>query len=163
MSVKTSWPITYACGHAEDRNLSANPADKRAGYARWLATKPCTACWRASKRAATTQWTVRRRADEQADIATWEMRAEMGPLTGSKKAADWGRRCRYQLLAAAYDAMVVTSDLPEAQYIEFVERPARHIDAAAWWIDNRDTDPVDVRELLDAAAETAAAASENNP
>ena len=47
MGVKTIWPITYACGHSEDRNLSSKRADERAGYARSLASKDCTEYWRA--------------------------------------------------------------------------------------------------------------------
>jgi hypothetical protein len=58
MAVKTLWPITYSCRHSDERDLSAKPADQRAGYARWLSDKQCTDCWHAKHcgTAARTEW-----------------------------------------------------------------------------------------------------------
>lgn len=167
MAVKTIWPIKYACGHREDRDLAAKKADERAGYAKWLATKDCTECWRAKQsddhdRLSKDEWLAQKRSEERAETEAWEQQADMGPLTGSEKATDWGRRCRHQMLTATYEAMVVNGDTPESQYIQVVERPARLIDRASWWIDNHDADPEDVRELVEAAQSTAAVSSEND-
>ncbi|MDQ8704115.1 hypothetical protein RCO28_16700 [Streptomyces sp. LHD-70] len=49
MVVKTIWSINHTCGHQADRDLSDRPADRRAGFAEWLAKQECTDCWRASK------------------------------------------------------------------------------------------------------------------
>jgi hypothetical protein len=49
MAVKTQWSITHACGHVAERDLSDRRADERAGFARWLATKDCTDCWRGQR------------------------------------------------------------------------------------------------------------------
>lgn len=35
--MKRIWPITHACGHLAERDLSDRAADERAGFARWLA------------------------------------------------------------------------------------------------------------------------------
>jgi hypothetical protein len=48
MTVKTIWPIRHACGHLAERDLSDRAADERAGFARWLAERPCSDCWRAA-------------------------------------------------------------------------------------------------------------------
>lgn len=39
MTVKTIWPIDHTCGHHADRDLSDRPADRRAGFAEWLASQ----------------------------------------------------------------------------------------------------------------------------
>ena len=162
MAVKTTWDVEHACGHCGDHDLSAKRASERAGYARWLGTKDCTECWRASRDAQAGRERAgalaERRAQELSATETWEARAGMPVLTGSDKAVDWGRRVRYQLLAAAHD----TLDLSEDDYATRIEAPARHIDSASWWIDQRDAEAEDVEELVsDAASDDVARASEN--
>ncbi|MFJ4518236.1 hypothetical protein [Streptomyces sp. NPDC088816] len=41
MAVKTIWPVDHTCGHHADRDLSDRPADRRAGFAEWLARQRC--------------------------------------------------------------------------------------------------------------------------
>ena len=92
MAVKTIWPITFACGHQAERDLSDRAADRRAGFAEWLAKQSCTDCWRASKeddeqdKAA---WLKAKRAEEQAESEAWSQQYQMplwkgpsGPLPG---------------------------------------------------------------------------------
>jgi hypothetical protein len=167
VAVKTIWPITYACGHSEDRDLSGKRANERTGYARWLASKDCTDCWRATQADAgeqrtKDQWLERRRAEEAEQVGAWEQRASMQPLDGSEKAAAWSRRVRHSVLTSAYDALVVEGDMSDEQWIAHIEAPARLITRASWWIDNRDTDPTDVAELVAAAQPTAAVPCEND-
>ncbi|MEU9397087.1 hypothetical protein AB0D86_44755 [Streptomyces sp. NPDC048324] len=49
MAVKTIWHIDFLCGHSGARDLSDRAADRRAGFAEWLAKQECTDCWRSAK------------------------------------------------------------------------------------------------------------------
>jgi hypothetical protein len=167
VAIKTIWPITYVCGHSEDRDLSGKRADEWAGYARWLASKDCADCWRATQadaggRLTKKQWLERKRAEEAEDVGVWEQRAGMFPLDGSEKAAAWGRRVRHAVLAGAYATLVAEGDMSDEQWIAHIGVPARLITGASWWIDNRDTTPGDVAELIAAAQPTSAVACEND-
>lgn len=53
MAVRTQWTVEHACSHQMVHDLSGRPADKRAGFARWLAAKDCTDCWKAARDADT--------------------------------------------------------------------------------------------------------------
>lgn len=161
MAVKTMWPITYACGHSQDRDLSTLSADQRAGHARWLSCTDCTDCWRskqgdADERQAREDWLARQRDHQQAEIQEWDQHTGMGRLTGPANAADWGRRCRRDLLADAHQVLVAGGRMAEDQFADSIQAPARRIDLASWWIDNRDSDPADLAELLQAAQPTEA-------
>jgi len=152
MAIKTEWTVTHECGHDQDHDLSAKKAADRAGFARWLATKECSDCWRASQGQSQDKeaWLAERRAEEAKVIAQWEGKSEMPSLDGSEKAVEWGRRVRYQLMSSAYD-YALESGLEESEFIDAVETPARRITRASWWIDQRDMDPADVPELVDSA------------
>ncbi|MFE6101315.1 hypothetical protein ACFVQ4_15255 [Streptomyces laurentii] len=156
MAVKTIWPIDHSCGHHADRDLSARPADRRAGFAEWLATQECTACWRASKEADEQDkaaWLDTKRAEEQAASDTWSQQYRMPPLEGTERAVPWGVRCRHQVLASAYTALVIEGDTSEAEWEE-IEQSARTITRSGWWIDQRSSAPDDLPELLQAATDT---------
>ncbi|NEA37710.1 hypothetical protein [Streptomyces sp. SID11385] len=163
MSVKTIWHIEHACGHPADRDLSNRPADRRAGFAEWLATQECTDCWRAAKqddeqeRAA---WLAAKRAEEQAESDAWSQQYEMPPLDGTERAVPWAVRCRHQLMTAAFTALVLEGETTEAQW-EQIEDAARTVTRAGWWLDQRASDPEDLPELLQAA--TDADRSSENP
>ena len=163
MAVKTTWNVAHACGHCAEHDLSAKRASERAGYARWLGTKDCTECWRASRdtQAArdSDEWLAERRAHELSVTETWEARAGMPALCGSDKAVEWGRRVRYQLLATAYEVL----GLSDEQFASRIETPARHVTSASWWIDQRDAEPADVEELVSDAASTDVARASENP
>lgn len=163
MAVKTTWEAHHPCGHAVSHDLSARRPSERAGYARWLAARDCAECWRVGRDVAAAReratWLAGRRAEELAETEAWETRAAMPALDGSDKAVEWGRRVRYQLLAAAHD----TLDLAEDDFAARVENPARRIDSASWWIDQRDTEPVDLEELVTDTASNETASSNWNP
>ena len=153
MAVPTVWTITHSCGHTTDRDLSDRPADCRAGFADWLTRSPCTDCWRASRAtdtAAKEAWLAGQRATEQAEADDWASRHRMPPLEGTERAVPWAVRCRHQLLAAAYTALVVEGELTEKEW-ELLEDEARLITRAGWWLDQRNADPADLPELLQAA------------
>ncbi|MFD0259069.1 hypothetical protein ACFVH7_12450 [Kitasatospora indigofera] len=156
MAVKTRWAVTHSCGDEVEHDLSARPADKRAGYARWLAGRDCTDCWRAQRdgndAADRAAWLQNKRAEEQQAAASWAEQYRMPPLSGPEKILAWGERCRHQLVAAAYQVLVAEGSLSEEQW-EGVEEQARAVDRAGWWLDQREAAPGDLPELLAAAAD----------
>ncbi|SCF96502.1 hypothetical protein GA0115259_1058313 [Streptomyces sp. MnatMP-M17] len=40
--VKKLWHITHSCGHKAERDLPDRAADRRAGFAEWLANRECS-------------------------------------------------------------------------------------------------------------------------
>ncbi|MCX2969461.1 MULTISPECIES: hypothetical protein [Streptomyces] len=155
MAVRTTWNVVHTCGHSVDHDLSNRPADKRAGFARWLGGRVCTDCWKASREADTAskeQWLATKRAEEQQAAAEWAAKFDMLALEGPERALEWGERSRHQLMTAAHTALVVEGTWDEADWAELEEK-ARTISRAGWWIDQRDTEGADLLELLDAATE----------
>ncbi|WP_189866728.1 hypothetical protein [Streptomyces poonensis] len=136
-------------------DLSDRAADKRAGFTRWLATKACTDCWKATRDAdseSKEQWLAAKRAKEQQAAAEWAAQFDMPPLEGPERALDWGERSRHQLMVAAHTALVAEGTWDEADWAQLEEK-VRTITRAGWWIDQRDADGADLLELLEAATE----------
>ncbi|MGK4585233.1 hypothetical protein [Kitasatospora sp. HPMI-4] len=155
MAVKKFWTIAHSCGHEVERDLSDRLADRRAGFAAWLAKQECTDCWKTAGDGSSQDkaaWLAAKRAEEQAESDAWSQRYRMPPLEGTERAVAWGVRCRHQILAAAYTALVLEGAMDETAW-EQIETAARTITRAGWWIDQRASDPDDLAELLDAAAE----------
>ncbi|SEC12186.1 hypothetical protein [Streptomyces sp. 2314.4] len=155
MAVKKLWTIDHACGHTTEADLSDRPADRRAGYARWLAGRDCTQCWQAARDEDTeskTEWLAKKQATEQAEAEQWSAQYRMPPLDGTDRAVAWGTRCRHQLVSAAYTALVLEGTTSEAQW-EAIEEAVRPVTRASWWIDQREAHPTDLPELLDAATD----------
>ncbi|MFG2488022.1 hypothetical protein ACGFSI_35425 [Streptomyces virginiae] len=101
--------MAHSCGHTNTHDLSSRSADQRAGYARWLAARQCTNCWRADHQAdaaSTAEWLAAKRAAEQAAAAAWATQFDMPPLEGPERILDWGERTRHQLVNRAYTALV---------------------------------------------------------
>jgi hypothetical protein len=42
MAVQKTWTVVHACGHEITHDLSDRPADRRAGFARWLTERDCS-------------------------------------------------------------------------------------------------------------------------
>ncbi|MEU8924208.1 hypothetical protein AB0D10_25240 [Kitasatospora sp. NPDC048545] len=155
MAVKTVWTVEHACGDSVEHDLSARPADQRAGYARWLAGRSCKDCWLAERKedpASREAWIAERRAEEQQAATDWAQKFSMPPLDGPPKAISWGERCRYQLVTGAYRVLVQEGGLAEDAWQD-IEQQVRVTDRASWWIDQRDAAPADLPELLAAAAD----------
>lgn len=154
MAVKTVWSITHSCGHQTARDLSNRPADRRAGFAEWLAKQECTDCWRANKDSNEqdkTAWLEAKRAEEQAASELWSKQYRMPPLEGTERAIAWGVRCRHQVLAAGYTVLVLEGGTSDTAWEE-IEESARTVTRAGWWIDQRSSEPDDLAELLEAAS-----------
>ncbi|MBQ0855486.1 hypothetical protein J8N05_45800 [Streptomyces sp. BH-SS-21] len=155
MTVRTSWTVQHPCGHEVTHDLSGRPADRRAGFARWLAGKDCTDCWRSTRGADTQskeQWLAAKRAEEQQAAAEWAARFDMPPLDGPERALDWGERSRHQLMSAAHAVLVIEGSWSETDWADLEEK-ARTVTRAGWWIDQRDAEGTDLLELLDATTE----------
>ncbi|MGW1015457.1 hypothetical protein [Streptomyces niveus] len=154
--VPTEWTVEHSCGHSVVHDLSGRPADRRAGFARWLAIRDCTDCWKAARDTdseSTEQWLAAKRAQEQQAAAEWATKFDMPPLEGPEKALDWGERSRHQLMTAAHTALVTEGTWAEEDWA-VLEEKARTVTRAGWWIDQRDAEGADLLELLEAAGET---------
>ena len=83
MAIRTRWTVEHSCGHSIVHDLSDRPADRRAGFARWLAGRDCTDCWKASRDADTEsreEWLAAKRTEEQRVAAEWAGRFDMPTL-----------------------------------------------------------------------------------
>jgi hypothetical protein len=165
MTIKTVWAIEHICEHEEEHDLSGKRPSERAGYARWLSSKECSSCWRANTAnengTVNGAWLSERRAEEADAVATWQVRAAMGELDGSDKSVPWGTRVRHQLMSSAHD-LATESGMSDDEFTDRFELPARTITSASWWIDQRDTDPSDMEELLvDVLASTTSPVNQN--
>ena len=70
---------------------------------------------------------------------------------------------RHQLLIAAHDLYVGDAGMSDDDFADRFEVPARTVTSASWWIDQRDTDPADMEELLaDVSADSTAQANQNS-
>ncbi|GAA2678118.1 hypothetical protein GCM10010400_46570 [Streptomyces aculeolatus] len=49
MAIRTHWTVEHSCTHETVHDLSDRPADRRAGFARWLAERDCPDCWKAAR------------------------------------------------------------------------------------------------------------------
>jgi hypothetical protein len=166
MAIKTLWLVEHDCGDDEVHDLSGKRPSERASYARWLRSKDCSVCWRRirgnDKGTDNETWLAERRAEEFLTVRTWERRTAMCDLDGSDKAAPWGARVRYQLMLAAHGHHVAGAGMPNDEFVDRFVFPARSVSSAAWWIDQRDTDPADLEELLaDVSADEIAPVHQN--
>ena len=155
MAIRRHWTVTHSCGHEAQHDLSNRPADRRAGFARWLAERPCSDCWKAARDADSAgkeEWLAAKRAEEQQTAAQWAEQFEMPPLEGTERALSWGERSRHQLVTRAYTALVTEGTWGETDWA-VAEEKIRTVTRASWWIDQRDADGTDLPELLDAATE----------
>ncbi|GAA2624581.1 hypothetical protein GCM10010425_20530 [Streptomyces spororaveus] len=154
MAIRTEWKIVHSCGHESTANLSDRPADKRAGFARWLGGRDCTDCWKASRdsdSATKEVWLAAKRAEEQQAALDWATQFDMPALEGPERALAWGERSRFQLVTAAYTALVTESGTWDEADWAALEEKIRTVTRAGWWIDQRDAEGTDLPELLDAA------------
>ena len=166
MAIRTTWTVTHACGHDQDHDLFDKRPSARASYAKWLATKQCSTCWRTERDQRADKekeaWLTKRRAEEHEAIETWERRFSMPAMDGSDKAVSWARQVRYELISAgAAQAEARGEDAEE--YLGALEGALGTVTSASWWIDQRDTDPADVEELLIDLAAQATARTQGNP
>jgi hypothetical protein len=51
-------------------------------------------------------------------------------------------------MTASHQHHVLDSEMSDDEFEDRFEAPARTVTSASWWIDQRDTDPADMEELL---------------
>lgn len=157
MAIQKVWSIDHQCGHSVERDLSDRKPDKRAGFAKWLASTDCFECYKKKNDSAFEKKRAEERAEEQerelAYAEVYETRSGLEALSGSEKQVAWSRRIRVQVLATLYE-LVESGQKDEAWFEATILVPARLIATARWWIDNREFEADDWPELLAAGAES---------
>ena len=167
MAIKAEWPVEHHCGHVEEHDLCGRRPSERAGYARWLSRRDCSICWRGTRGndngVDNETWLAERRTEEAVVIRAWERRTAMGELDGSNKSIHGEPEFDYQLLSSAHDHHVANGGMSEDEFADRFEVPARAVTSASWWIDQRDTDPADMEELLaDVSSDIAASVTQTS-
>lgn len=151
MPVKTIWPVEYTCGHIENRDLSDKPAGKRAASAKWFGEHlVCGRCFKKQNGSGESDADRDARHAEEAKQIREDADRDGLPLDliGTEKQVPWALRIRAELIRSAYEALVECGELTDADFEEQVLVPARPLDRARWWIDNKDADAADLPELL---------------
>ncbi|MDN6301443.1 MAG: hypothetical protein L0J57_00120 [Brachybacterium sp.] len=153
MAIQKVWSIDHQCGHSADRDLSDRAADKRAGFAKWLASTDCFECYKKKNRSDFKKKRQEEQAHELENAEVYETRSGLEALSGSEKQIAWARHIRVQVLAALYE-QVEGEEKDEEWFEATVLVPARLIATARWWIDNKDFEVEDWPELLKVGAES---------
>ncbi|NQX25665.1 hypothetical protein [Curtobacterium sp. VKM Ac-2852] len=165
MAVKTIWPVQYTCGHTENRDLSDKPAGKRASSAKWFGEHlMCSRCFKKQNGSDESDAERDARHAKEAEQIREDAERDGLPidLVGTEKQVPWALRIRAELIRGAYEALVQEGELSDADFEDQVLVPARPIDRARWWIDNKDADAADLPELLaDPGTMDAGASTEN--
>lgn len=144
--------VKRACGHETNIDLEGLKPFERDGKLEWAARAKCPACDPKMRKR-----DDERRAAELADAQGRETRMGLEPLRGSAKQIGWATRVRVDLLEAAFNEL----DLDEAAFNTQVAGPASQVDAARWWIDNRELAPAALPGALATALGTGAVGTEN--
>ncbi len=162
MAAKSIYEITHSCGHTVEKDLSAKPAGDRAGLARWWGRKVCTDCFKNQPRKISDD-EQKARVKAREDAEEFATQFELPDLDGSAAQVAWALEARHNLLKATYEDLVAGGQLNEPDFDRDVLAPARLIDQARWWLDNREADTADVIELVSTASTDRAAVSTENP
>lgn len=148
MSIPTTYDIEHSCGHNEVRDLSSVPAGQRAGKVAWLSSTKCFDCFKATSRRKVSKEVAAERQALHQEALDDQQRSELPILRGSDKQVRWAIDCRFALLRDGYTALVEERGLGDDAFDEQVLDPARRIDVAKWWIDNRAATSDTLIELL---------------
>lgn len=165
MPVKTIWPVQYTCGHTENRDLSDKPAGKRAASAKWFGEHlVCGRCFKKQNGSGESDAERDARHAKEAEQIREDAERDGLPvdLVGTEKQVPWALRIRAELIRGAYEVLVESGELSDAEFEEQVLVTARPLDRARWWIDNKDAAAEDLPELLaDPGTIDAGATTEN--
>lgn len=162
MAVAEIYAIEHKCGHTSDRDLSDTPAGKRAGLVNWWRGKSCTNCFSKTKKPDSAKIEAEREA-RRLEIEADQERSGLPLLQGSEKQVSWAMAVRYGLLSYAYSETVEAGTMSDTEFETELLEPARLIDAAKWWIDNREAEAEELHELFTTAGSDATAVLNENP
>ena len=160
MAIPTTVSIKYTCGHTQSTDLSGIPAGQRKAHAYGLGkNRVCARCFAKNNTAERDEFLRKRNAEELAEAEVFEETHELEPIQGSDKQLSWATRARYKLLSTGMEAPSTTGEA----FAGSILPAARGILQAGWWINNADTDPEDVEELVTTAepGQSAQYATEN--
>ena len=126
-----NYSITYACGHAEDKQLYGKHA-ARDSYITWAASHGVCSRWKSTDAAAT--------------LAAVEAEHHLATLSGSDKQIAWARSIRSpQVTAVAAFVAKTRAGCPADKLAAFEAQADAVMTALAsktearWWIDARET------------------------
>lgn len=130
------YTVHHSCGHEEIHQLYG-PGKERQRKIAWLATTPCTECYRGAQAEA--------RTAANAQAATANAQAGLPALTGSEKQIAWAEAIRRTALIGADEVRAKAEAFAAAHPDRATETaPALALIAraeaetsAAWWIDHR--------------------------
>lgn len=142
---KRGTSVLHACGHKETHPFTG-PKWKKAKDAEWQKGQDCTACWSLKQ------------AEEQEALCGVE---DLPELDGADRQVSWARSLRaaaigkVRMEAWRLDQERKLKGLAPAaeRYLAVVLPLLLARTAASWWIDNRETDPLEL--VLDFQAEDA--------
>jgi hypothetical protein len=137
--------VLHTCGHKEGHAFTG-PKWKKAKDAEWQKGRPCTACW-----------SLRQAEDQEASCAV----PDLPDLAGAVRQVSWARSLRAAAIAQArlaawrMDQERRLKGLEPAmdRYLALVLPPLLAKTDAGWWIDHRESDPLEL--VLDFQAQDA--------
>ena len=141
--VQTQWPVFHVCGHRQEHDLTKITPKDRESRARWLATRVCTKCWKSL-----TPETTSGPGSAPARIDTWTQVRKLPLLEGTSKQATWATSIRATMLTRLWEHRAKDGMDPD-EFVSRVERPAKRVVDARFWIDHRGVALGDLEKLLD--------------
>lgn len=128
--------VTHACGHRTVHNLFG-PYNSRQQRISELESRLCPDCWEAKRKEA--------HAKENTAAAAKAAEAGLPALEGTPKQVAWAESIRVKAIAQVEELIAATATTPErqAQVAPLLARLKAQT-KAAWWIDNRTLQPVDM-------------------
>lgn len=155
MAVKTKWDITFGCGHTETRDLSDKPAGQRAGFANWLSNQDeCVDCFRANNKDVIAEKRLEAALANQPKLGLTD-------LEGTEAQLKWAPIFRNELIVHAHEELVDDGAMTEEDFESRILEPARNIIRAGWWMDNIESEPQDLEELVTTAGDEDGNVNEN--
>lgn len=144
--MSANFEVDHKCGHVQAHDLSDVAAGQRAGRVTWLGTRPCIDCFKKTSKRKISKEVQAERDQAEKEALEDQERSQLPLLSGSEKQVSWALRSRFELLRAAYDNLV--GELGDEGFEEQVMTPARRINAARWWIDNREANTEQLLECI---------------
>lgn len=161
--MSATFTIDHRCGHSAERDLSNKIAGERRRFAKWLSGELCTSCWKKSEDRKDSEEFAAHKAAKLEEARADQERFGLPILTGSDGQIKWGLTSRHALLRAAYAEQVEAGEMSEDEFDQQILEPAKQIDFAGWWIDNRESSTEELIGLVNDPGERASSGGNENP